>query len=524
MSDTIVELVARAGASDPDGPALVFEDGLTVSRGELLARAERFAGWLQGVVRPGETVAAMMPNRTEFMVAWFATAAVGAVFVALNPEAGDHDLTHVLTDSAAAAFVGDETAHERLAAIAGALPALRERIVVGAQEPAGLDAYAGPAPLRFAGLELDPSAIVNVYYTSGTTGPPKGCMVDHRYWRRLVDGYRRERGLEPGDRILCCLKFFYNDPSWQLLTSLEAGVGLVVMRKFSVSRFWRVVVDNDVTQLFTIGSIPALLLSAPPSELERAHRVRYGIQVAIDAALHREMTDRWGVPWTDTYGLTETGGLIATPLADAERMTGSGIMGKARTDVETRLLSDDGDEVPPGTPGELFVRAPHIMSGYLNRPEATAEAVDPDGWFRTGDLMQVDEDGWFTFLGRKKDIVRRAGENISAGEVEEVLRAHPAVIDAAVVPVADPLRGEEVLAHVYVSPEAAAGDADALRAALVEHAEGALARHKVPRYLVLREEDFPRTPSMRVAKQQLPRGEVPADAWDREAATAGGRR
>jgi crotonobetaine/carnitine-CoA ligase len=525
MSDTIVELVARAGATDPDGPALIFEDGLTVSRGELLARAERFAGYLREVVRPGEMVAAMMANRTEFMVAWFATAAVGGVFVALNPEAGDHDLTHVLTDSGAVAFVGDEAAIERLGQLTSEPPALRERITVADGEPGGLDACAGAEPLRFAGLGLDPSAITNVYYTSGTTGAPKGCMVDHRYWRRLVNGYRDERGLEAGDRILCCLKFFYNDPSWQLLTSLEAGVGLVVMRRFSVSRFWSVVVDNDVTQLFTIGSIPALLLSARPSELERAHRVRYGIQVAIDAALHREMTDRWGMPWTDTYGLTETGGLIATPLADAERMTGSGIMGKARTDVETRLLAEDGSEVGAGVPGELFVRAPFIMSGYLNRPEATAEAVDPDGWFRTGDLMQVDDDGWFTFLGRKKDIVRRAGENISAGEVEEVLRSHAAVIDAAVVPVADALRGEEVLAHVYVTPEAAAGDdLDALRTALVEHAAERLAKHKVPRYLLLRAEDFPRTPSMRVAKQQLPRGEVPADAWDREAASAGSAR
>lgn len=522
MSDTIVELVARAGAVDPDGPALIFDDGLTVTRGELLSRAERFAGCLRELVRPGEAVAAMMGNRTEFMVAWFATAAVGGILVALNPEAGDHDLEHVLNDSGAVLFVGDEPAIARLASLAAPLPALRERIAIDGEDPAGLDAYAGAGPLPFAGLDLDPDAITNVYYTSGTTGAPKGCMVNHRYWRRLVDGYQKERGLRDGDRILCCLKFFYNDPSWQLLTSLEAGAGLVVMRRFSVSRFWRVVNEHDVTQLFTIGSIPALLLSAPPSELERSHRVRFGVQVAIDAELHQQMTDRWGVPWSDTYGLTETGGLIATPLADAVRVTGSGLMGTARTDVQTRLLDDEGDEVGVDTPGELYVLAPFIMSGYLNRPEATAEAVDPDGWFRTGDLMRVDADGWFTFLGRKKDIVRRAGENIAAGEVEEILRAHPAVIDAAVVPVADRLRGEEVLAHVYVTPERV-GD-DALLDELIEHAESKLARYKVPRYLSMRAVDFPRTPSMRVAKQQLPRGEVPADAWDREAATAGSTR
>jgi len=516
MSATIVSLVAEAGATDADAPALIWEDGLVVSRGELLARAEQFAGYLAEVTRPGEAVAAMMANRTEFMVAWFAAAAVGCVFVALNPEAGEHDVEHVLTDSAAVLLVADEAGAERIERLAAALPALRERIVLSGPEPEGLERWRGAEPLPFAGLDVDPGAITNVYYTSGTTGAPKGCMVDHRYWDRLVSGYLRERGLAASDRILCCLKFFYNDPSWQLLASLRAGVPLVAMRRFSVSRFWRVVVDNDVTQLFTIGSIPALLLSAPPSELERAHRVRFGVQVAIDAELHREMTDRWGIPWTDTYGLTETGGLIATPLEDAARMTGSGMMGKARTDVETRLLADDGSPVGVGEPGELFVRAPNIMRGYLNRPDATAEAIDGDGWFRTGDLMRQDADGWFTFLGRKKDIVRRAGENIAAGEVEEVLRAHPAVIDAAVVPVDDRLRGEEVLAHVYVAPDRV-GDA-ALCDELTAWAGEKLARYKVPRYLLLRDEDFPRTPSMRVAKQQLPRREVPVGAWDREQA------
>jgi carnitine-CoA ligase len=378
-------------------------------------------------------------------------------------------------------------------------------VVLSDDEPAGLDAFTGAEPLRFADTHVDPNAVTNVYYTSGTTGAPKGCMVTHRYWRRLVDSYQTERGLGPDDRILCCLKFFYNDPSWQLLTSLEAGVGLVFMRRFSVSRFWRVVNDHDVTQLFTIGSIPALLLSAPPSELERSHKVRFGVQVAIDADRHQEMTDRRGVPWVDSYGLTETGGLVGIPLEDAVAMTGRGSMGKPRTDVEARIVEETG---------ELLVRAPFMMVGYLNRPEATAEAIDADGWFHTGDLVRADADGWLYFMGRRKDIIRRAGENISAGEVEEVLRGHPAVIDAAAVPVDDPLRGEEVLAHVYV------GEApdEALAESVIAHCEDKLARHKVPRYLLFRTDDFPRTPSMRVAKKQLPRQQVPDGAWDREAA------
>jgi crotonobetaine/carnitine-CoA ligase len=514
IPDTIVALLERAARLAPERPALIFEDGLLVTRGELLERSERFAGYLLEATEPGEMIGAMTGNVTEFMIAWLAAAACGRVFVALNPDAGEHDLGHVLNDSAAVLIVCDAPAAERLSRLDPKPSALRELLVLEGTEPSRLDRWQGAQPLRFAGLDVDPKAITNVYYTSGTTGPPKGCMVGHAYWRRLVRSYLGERGLGADDRILCCLKFFYNDPSWQLLSSLQVGAALVVMRKFSVSRYWDVVREHDVTQLFTIGSIPALLLSAPPSARDREHKVRFGVQVAVDAGLHREMTDRWGIPWMDAYGLTETGGLISVPPEHAEELTGSGSMGRPREGIEVRLLGDDGEEAGLDAPGELLVKAPDIMSGYLNRPEATAEAIDAEGWFHTGDYVRRDADGWMYFVGRKKDIVRRAGENIAASEVEEVLRSHPDVIDAAVVPVEDRLRGEEVLAHVYTSGERPESE---LASALTEYSEAKLAKHKVPRYLLFTTEDFPRTPSMRVSKNKLPRGQVPAGARDREA-------
>jgi carnitine-CoA ligase len=513
IPETIVGLLDRAGHLDPERPAIVFDDGLAISRGELLERSERFAGYLREHTEPGEMVAAMTGNCAEFMIAWFATVANGCAFVALNPDAGEHDLTHVLEDSKAAIVICDEPSAKRLDRLPLRPPSIREQLVLDGREPERLERWQGSSPLRFAESQVDPAAITNVYYTSGTTGPPKGCMVAHPYWRRMVVSYLSERGLTSDDRILCCLKFFYNDPSWQLLTSLQAGAALVVMRKFSVSRYWDVVNDNDVTQLFTIGSIPALLLSAAPSPREREHKVRFGVQVAVDATLHREMTDRWGIPWMDAYGLTETGGLIGMPPEDAERMTGSGAMGRPRTGVQARLIGEDGGEVQDGEPGELLVKAPDIMTGYLNRPEATAEAIDVDGWFHTGDYVRRDSEGWMYFVGRKKDIVRRAGENIAAAEVEEVLRTHPLVIDAAVVPVADRLRGEEVLAYIYTASD---DPPELLAGSLAELCTTKLARHKVPRYLVFTTDDLPRTPSMRVAKSQLRRAEPPAGAWDRE--------
>jgi acyl-CoA synthetase (AMP-forming)/AMP-acid ligase II len=201
------------------------------------------------------------------------------------------------------------------------------------------------------------------------------------------------------------------------------------------------------------------------------------------------------------------------PVEEAEAMTGSGAIGKPYADVEHRLVDDEGEEVAIGEPGELKVRVRDIMSGYLNRPDATAAAIDPEGWFSTGDLMRRDDAGWFYFVGRKKDIIRRAGENIAAGEVEEVLRGHPRVIDVAVVPVADPLRGEEAFAHIYAESDESW---EAMAQEIAELCEQKLAPYKVPRYMRVQTDDLPRTASMRVAKPQLAKLGITDDALDRE--------
>ena len=456
----------------------------------------------------------MLENRIEFMVAWLATAAAGGVLVSVNHRSGEHDAGHVLRDSeAVVAIVGDSTAElvERLRA---SCPALAHLVAVGGGEPAGLAAYAGAEPLDLDTVEVDPEAVTNVYYTSGTTGPPKGCMLGHDYWLHYTGLYQRLYGLGREDRMLCCLQFFYGDPPWQLLASLQAGTTLVVMRRFSVSRFWDVVRDNRVTQLFAIASMPSLLMKAPAGPRDRDHGVRFALQVGVPAAQHAALNERWGFPWVEGYGLTETGLVVAMPLDLAEGMTGSGSIGVPCPEVEVRLADETGTEVPVGTPGEILVRAPGLMRGYLGRPDATAETMR-DGWLHTGDLGRADEPGFLYFLGRRKDVIRRNGENIAAAEIEEVIRSHPAVLEVAVVPVPDELRGEEIKAHVAplegasISPEE-----------VVDHCRDRLAGHKLPRYVELRDRPFPRTPSMRVRKTEVIAEDADpiASSWDREGA------
>jgi crotonobetaine/carnitine-CoA ligase len=203
------------------------------------------------------------------------------------------------------------------------------------------------------------------------------------------------------------------------------------------------------------------------------------------------------------------------PLEDAERMTGSGSIGLPCPGVDVRLVDDEGRDVGAEEPGEILIRAPGMMRGYLNRPAATAEAL-AGGWLHSGDLARRDEAGYLYFLGRQKDIVRRSGENVAAAEVENVLRSHPAVLEVAVVAVADELRGEEVKAYVALVDEASPQEVDP--ASLVGFCRERLAKHKVPRYIEYRAEPFPRTPSMRVKKSELvaSAGDPLDKTWDRD--------
>lgn len=510
----ILRLLERACELDPTLPALIFDDGVVVTRERLWAEVRSFAGYLETRLAPSDRVAVVLGNRSEFMVTWLAVVACRAELVSMNPTVMSHDARHILQDAGVRLVVTDREHGELFEQLQAECESVTEVLVVEDNEPGGLSAYRGEwSGRRGAGAPKD---ITNVYYTSGTTGPPKGCMVDHEYWLHFTELVLNAYSITPSDRMLCCLQFFYNDPPWQLLMSLKARTSLVVMRRFSVSRYWDVVRQFDVTVLFGIASTAVLLLKAPKTEMDHDHRVRLAVQVGIPAALHQELVDRWNVPWVEGYGLTETGLIVAMPVTDAHKMIGSGSIGRPCDGVEMRVVNAQDDDVATGEIGEMIARAPGLMRGYLNRPEATQE-VFRGGWFHTGDLGRFDADGYLYFGGRTKDIIRRNGENIAAAEVENVLRSHPKVVEAAAVPSPDSLRGEEVKIFVLLGP---GEDVVSLPPKeIVEFCRERLARYKVPRFVEYRVEDFERTPSMRVKKQELDRTHEDEDrVWDREKA------
>jgi len=272
--------------------------------------------------------------------------------------------------------------------------------------------------------------------------------------------------------------------------------------------------------ILSFASIPLFLLKAAPDRRDRDNEVRVARHVAMPPDLHRQVVQRWGFPWIEGYGITEGNVVTSMPLEYADEMTGSGSIGIPAPEVDVRIVDDSGADVPAGATGELLVRGPGMFRGYLNRPEATEEALR-GGWLRTGDLGREDERGFLYFAGRKKDVIRRSGQNLSAAEVEDALRAHPMIIDAAVVPVPDRERGEEVKAYVLLAGDAAPGDLPGGK--IVEFCADRLAWYKVPRYIEYRAADFPRTPSMRVRKEVLKaeRADLTEGCWDRDRAADG---
>jgi len=409
---TVIQLVDGACRTWPDAPAMIFEDGLVVTYAQLLAASEQFAGYLAERVQPGDAVAVILRNRAEFMIAWLAAVANRAVLVSVNPDDKILDAGHILRDSASVIVILTDEHEALITQLRPELPRLREVITVRGGEPGGLASYSGRRPLRFAEAACARADISNIYYTSGTTGMPKGCTVDHEWWLRTVDVLLRRIPQTPSDRVLCCLQFFYADPGHLLLECLTTGGALVVMRRFSVSRFWDVVRDHQVTLILSFSSIPLFLLKAQPDPRDRDNNVRVARHLAMPPDLHRQVVERWGFPWIEGYGITEGNVVTSMPLEYADEMTGSGSIGIPVPEVDLRLVDDDGADVPAGATGEVLMRGPGMFRGYLSRPEATQEAL-PDGWLRTGDLARQDERGFLYFMGRKKDVIRRSGQNLT---------------------------------------------------------------------------------------------------------------
>jgi carnitine-CoA ligase len=466
---------------DP-GERYTFADVARLVGGHAAALRERG-------VRAGDRVAVLVANEPAFPLTWLALSSIGAAMVPVNVRYQTADAEHVLRACAASAIVASAPLWPLLERLPGDLPALARAI------PA---ADLAAAATRVGITDPDPASTANIQFTSGTTGRPKGCVLSHRYWTTLGGGLVSEFPyLTAQDVMLTAQSFHYIDPQWNIAAGLLSGAEVVVLDGFHPSSFWQKVRDHRVTYFYCLGAMPTLLLRMPADPADRQNQVRVVQCSAIPPALHRELEQRWGVPWYETFGMTETGGDLRVTDADHNELVGTGCMGGPVSYRKVRIVDAEGNPVPAGEQGEITLSGTGMMDGYLGEPD-----VLRDGWFHTGDLGRMDGAGRVYHTGRLKDMIRRGGENIAAREVEEVLLTHPAVRLVAVIAVPDEIRGEEVKAYYVGEVEPAD---------LAAYGRERLAAFKVPRYWQPAD-DLPRTDSQRVAKPRL--GEVGGAVFD----------
>jgi crotonobetaine/carnitine-CoA ligase len=500
------DFLEDAVAAHPDEPFLITRDE-ELSYAEVDRRVDRTAAaWAALGVGKGDRVAFMLENSPDFVVAWLGLAKLGAILVGLNTRWKALEVAEALTRTRPSLALAD----------GGHLDTVRAANVV---EPLALPdfrAQADAADGSFARPPLEATDPVSFIFTSGTTGYPKAVMQTHGAYVLTGQAYPWWLGLEPGSRLYACLPLLHvNAQAYSTMGAIGLGSGLVLVERFSASRFWDDVRTYRANAFNFIGAVIAILLKAEPGPHERDHelRVMYGAP-AFPEPERTEIEERFGLRMISGFGMSETTfGLIEDPYG--ERRSGS--MGKARQHPdpafvnEARVVSDDGAELPAGETGELIIRNPAIMRGYFDDLERTAESLR-DGWLWTGDLARRDEDGFFYYVDRKKDVIRRRGENVSSIEVEVVLAAHPAVEEAAVVGVPSELTEEEILALVQLLPGSAAAPAE-----LAAWCRERLADFKVPRYFQL-VDALPKTATGRLQKGRVRESlSDPARWWDGEA-------
>ena len=494
----LVDVAARAG-----GDKVLwnfFESAEILTYAQLRERVFGLAAGLQSIgVKKGTHVGVMLPNVAAMPLTWLAIGALGAVMIPINPGYRERELIYVLSDSETAFIV---TEKETLGTVTNAIVEGNIKIppknivVLGDNEEnhRSLEKLmATDRQLLRLPEDIGHDDLLNIQYTSGTTGFPKGCMLTQRYWLSAgkVNAFRDGRSYA---RILASTPFFYMDPQWLLLMTLYQRGTLFVAARQSGSRFMNWIRDHQIE--FCL--LPVITLKQPKDAADQQNGIVRANVYGIAPNLHREIEERFDLCAREAFGMTEIGPTMYMPI-EAEDMVGSGACGIPCPFRECRIVDGDGKELPAGTIGELVVRGPGILKGYYNKPEATAAAFHGD-WFRTGDLFRQDERGYFYIVGRVKDSIRRAGENIAAREVEAVLLSFGPVLEAAAIPQKDETRGEEVRACIIWQDDVQADQP--LLQQLIEHCQKNLASFKVPRFYTF-PTSLPKTSSGKIAKHKL---------------------
>ncbi len=496
----------------PDDVAFIFYGGETWTWSRALELTRRAARGLRALgVKKGDHVLSWQPNNREAVLTWFALNYLGAVYVPVNTAYKGNLLQHVVQLSDATLMVCHADLAGRLDDInCGALSDLL--ITNGEATVRDLILHPASALLPEAGLEEMPDLVEPwdsqyIIFTSGTTGPSKAVLSS--YAQGYSMGPEAHPYMDARERTLVNLPMFHVGGTVFFVIALATGGSCFLDSHFKTDEFWQTVREHRTTQTCLLGAMIPFLMKLPPGNHDRDHPLKKAVCVPWSEetmALGR----RFGIEMRTTFNMTE----VSSPMVSDPWPLESGTCGKVRSGVEARVVDENDCEVAPGETGELILRTdrPWAMNhGYYKNPEATARAWR-NGWFHTGDGFKYDREGYYFFVDRIKDAIRRRGENISSFEVEGEVNAHDAVGETAAIPVPSELGEDEVM--VVVAP--VAGKAIEPEA-LFRFLEPRMAHFMLPRFIRIVDE-LPKTPTQKVQKHLLKDDGITADTWDREAA------
>ncbi|VWX55908.1 Acyl-CoA synthetase (AMP-forming)/AMP-acid ligase II [Burkholderiales bacterium 8X] len=510
-------LFAATAARTPDAEFLFTESVTAAAYGieagpirwsEARAEVDRLrAAYAEAGHGHGHRVGLLLENRPVFLFHWLALNSLGVSVVPINAEMRSAELVYLIGHSEIELAVS-------LPQRAGDLRSAAAKSGVKFQA-IGPDDAPPPAlsPAPRAAEPIDADTECGLLYTSGTTGRPKGCILSNGYFLRAGEWYAALDGAcsirRDAERVMTPLPLNHmNAMAFSTMVVLTAGGCLVQLDRFHPSSWLASARESRATVVHYLGVMPAMLLSAPPSPADRDHSIRWGFGAGVDKKNHAPFEERFGFPLVEAWAMTETGAAACIMANREPRQIGTSCFGRQEPYLDLRLVDEAGQDVAADQPGELLVRSAgsdprrHFFSGYLKDEEATREAW-ADGWFHTGDLVRRDAGGNFFFVDRKKNVIRRSGENISAVEVESVLNQHPAVKTSAVAATPDAVRGDEVLACVVLhDSQAGKPGSEETAASIVAHALDQLAYYKAPGYVAF-VDALPLTPSQKIQRGQL---------------------
>ena len=476
--------------------AVAITDGDTETTfADLDASSARAAGVLAALgIGPGDRVGVMLPNVTEFPAVYYGVLRTGGVVVPMNPLLKSREISYYLSDSGASVIVAWHTAAGEV------VPAAAE---VGARvllvDPASFDGVlAAATPYRDL-AERTGSDTAVILYTSGTTGRPKGAELTHDNLTRNVEVTLDDLlRLGSGDVVFGGLPLFHSfGQTVTLNAAIAAGATLVLLPRFDARQALRLIANHAVTVFAGVPTMYSALLGVADGASFDVSALRVCVSggAAMPVEIMRRFEDTFDTTVLEGYGLSETSPVASFNKPGTARKPGS--IGTPVHGVEMRVVGLAGNAVPPGEVGEIAIRGHNIMKGYWNQPEATAAAIDPEGWFRTGDMGRVDEEGHFFIVDRVKDLIIRGGYNVYPREIEEVLYEHPDVREAAVVGIPHDELGEEVGAAVVLRPGATV-TGEQLR----EFVKNQVAAYKYPRRLWFVDE-LPKGPTGKILKREI---------------------